>query len=307
MVAYYNGVGGYFPCDLIYNHIDNKLNVFYYGIIPNKQDRGSIKIMQLDTNLQILNYATAPNRFLSNIGTTRYNDTSYLIAGTVSGGSISLYQHIMVYWMNNNDTIKGLEYMNNPDTILYSGAGENIITNRNNIFITGCYNFNPSQAHWQDEPTWIQITKTDMELNVINTHFYGGDAYYNPYDIIPTSDGGAFITGLRYNYTVPEHKWDAFALKVNEDGMVTDVPENASWKVKEALLYPNPGINTLYIQTTLKNATLEMYDANGRLVIQQNINETTTINTSALNAGMYFYRIMQKGEVKDSGKWVKQQ
>ena len=72
-------------------------------------------------------------------------------------------------------------------------------------------------------------------------------------------------------------------------------------------LLPNPGTNTLYIQTTLKDAKLEMYDANGRLVVQQNINETTSVNTSALNPSMYFYRVMQNGEVKDSGKWVKQQ
>jgi len=70
-------------------------------------------------------------------------------------------------------------------------------------------------------------------------------------------------------------------------------------------LYPNPGINDLYIQTALKEANIEMYDVTGRLITQQNINKTTTVNTSALHPGMYFYRILQNGVVKESGKWMK--
>ena len=78
---------------------------------------------------------------------------------------------------------------------------------------------------------------------------------------------------------------------------------------KETLirLSPNPGSNTLYIQTSLKDAKFELYDITGRQVIKRSINKVnTTINTSALLPGMYFYRFTLNGEVKESGKWVKE-
>lgn len=71
-------------------------------------------------------------------------------------------------------------------------------------------------------------------------------------------------------------------------------------------LYPNPGISALYIQTASEKANFEMYDATGKQVMQQNINGSTTVNTSALHPGMYFYRILQNGIIKKSGKWMKQ-
>jgi|GEM_PF-718294 len=72
-------------------------------------------------------------------------------------------------------------------------------------------------------------------------------------------------------------------------------------------LYPNPGNNVLCLQTLLKNADFELYDITGRRIVQQKIDRANTIiNTSALLPGMYFYRFTLNGEVKESGKWVKE-
>jgi hypothetical protein len=71
-------------------------------------------------------------------------------------------------------------------------------------------------------------------------------------------------------------------------------------------LYPNPGIHTLYIKTASEKVNFEMYDITGKQIMQQNINGNTTINTSTLHPGMYFYRILQNGVVKENGKWIKQ-
>jgi hypothetical protein len=35
-------------------------------------------------------------------------------------------------------------------------------------------------------------------------------------------------------------------------------------------------------------------------------NGTTTVNTSALPAGVYLYRLMNKEKIVESGKWVKE-
>ncbi|MDZ7776904.1 MAG: T9SS type A sorting domain-containing protein [Bacteroidales bacterium] len=59
------------------------------------------------------------------------------------------------------------------------------------------------------------------------------------------------------------------------------------------------------LQSTQKNIILPSPSDNntGQMVVQAQ--NQKTINTSALNSGIYFYRITQNGEILSSGKWVK--
>jgi hypothetical protein len=207
------------------------------------------------------------------------------------------------------DSLNNILYQNSigkTDTLDYAGYYDGLdFISTDNIFVGGTSNQN--MGTFVNVHSWFILGNFTSELQNRWTKYYGGDAYYNLWSITATSDGGCLLLGTRYDYATQDNERDIFIIKVDENGFVTSVKNNPGIMVKEALLYPNPGANTLYIQTTLKNATLEMYDANGRMVVQQNINETTTVNTSALNMGMYFYRVMQNGAVKESGKWVKQQ
>jgi len=75
----------------------------------------------------------------------------------------------------------------------------------------------------------------------------------------------------------------------------------------EAIVYPNPGSTQLTIETALKDLQFELYNANGQTVVSQPVNNgTTTVNTSALPAGVYLYRFMNKDKIVESGKWVKE-
>jgi hypothetical protein len=74
-----------------------------------------------------------------------------------------------------------------------------------------------------------------------------------------------------------------------------------------AMIYPNPGKNVLNISTRLKDARVEVYDMNGRMIHKQEITDNiTSINTERWPAGAYIWKVMADGKEAKSGKWIKQ-
>lgn len=74
-----------------------------------------------------------------------------------------------------------------------------------------------------------------------------------------------------------------------------------------AMIYPNPGKNVLNIRTRLKDARVEVYDMNGRMIHKQEITDNiTSINTERWPTGAYIWKVMADGKEAKSGKWIKQ-
>jgi len=297
------------PQDILYIPKSEKINIYYFGQLIEKQHH--IKTLQLDLELNYDTSFNAPQHMLSTICSNKMNDSVYLLTATaqnpvpyVDSRTISTYK--MKY---NNDTIKSLKYFNHPDTILYAGFGTNTAINGTSIYITGLYNIDPGSLPWQTTPTWIQITKADLDLNIISHHFYGGDALYIPYCIITTQDGGVFITGITWNYNIPDnYQYDVFALKVDSAGTIVSVPEDATWQASEAILYPNPG-NDFFIAVIGAQhniASLALYDMSGKPVIEIMLQQDQTkVDTRHLPKGMYVYKIFNKDKPIGIGRWVK--
>ncbi len=290
------------PFGILFNSVFNSVKCFE-GMLT-----APTTVTNLDTNLIFVNTKTLPS-FITTGSVAIYNDSSYLLTGVVRD-QINIKQHLRIFKVNNNDdTLKSLEYYNNPDTVLYGGAVKNTAVIGDKIFVVGDYNVNPTQYPWQNSPSWIQITRIDSALNVIDHHFYGGDAFYIPYSIIATSDGGALITGNRYDYHFPDvKKFHIFALKINSDGLITEIPENVTWQSSEIIIFPNPGSD--YFETVVGAqypiSTLYLYNSNGQLVFETQLNqERTHINTMSLSPGTYLYRVSAGNKVIGNGKWVK--
>ena len=73
-----------------------------------------------------------------------------------------------------------------------------------------------------------------------------------------------------------------------------------------AVAYPNPGKDVLNIRTGLRNAWVEVYDLNGRLVHRQDITENVTgIDAGGWAEGVYVWKVMADGKEVENGKWVK--
>jgi hypothetical protein len=93
------------------------------------------------------------------------------------------------------------------------------------------------------------------------------------------------------------------------------VTVNACVGINEAVaslisVYPNPNNGILNINLTAelaKNASLEIYDALGKLVAKQTLaNESNTLNISALTNGVYTFKVLNNSNLVKIGKLIKQ-
>lgn len=265
-------------------------------------------VTRLNKDLQFEEEKSLPY-FVASTSATALQDSMYLLTG-VTDDIAGVEAHIKVKKYNYKDLlIDSLQYYNHPDTLLYSGAVKNTAIVGDIIFVVGVYNVDPGQFPWQSTPTWIQVTRIDTGLQIIDHHFYGGDAFYIPYHIIKTSDGGALIIGNRYDYTTPwEQKYHIFALKVNSEGLITELPEQPQAKAHDAVIYPNPGIDYLNIQSgpQITGAEFNLFDMQGKKVLNEKINSTQLkVYTANFVSGTYPWQIVHKNKVIESGKWVK--
>ena len=92
-----------------------------------------------------------------------------------------------------------------------------------------------------------------------------------------------------------------------EDEVFVGIEEahNAGFAV--AMAYPNPGKDVLNIRTGLKDARVEVYDMNGRLVHSQGITENVTgIDATDWAEGVYVWKVIVDGKEAEVGKWIKE-
>ena len=61
------------------------------------------------------------------------------------------------------------------------------------------------------------------------------------------------------------------------------------------------------IRTGLKDARVEVYDMNGRMVYGQEITDNvTTITTTSWPSGTYIWKVIANGRKAETGKWIKE-
>ena len=86
-----------------------------------------------------------------------------------------------------------------------------------------------------------------------------------------------------------------------------DVEEAHSHGFAVAMAYPNPGKDMLNIRTGLKDARVEVYDVNGRMVYRQEITgNVTAINAETWPARIYVWKMISDGKEVENGKWIKE-
>jgi hypothetical protein len=294
------------PLDITYIPKSEEIHVIYNGQSIADNDSSFIKILRLDRFLNNIETLQSPSRAFSTACTTELTDSTYLLTATSYESTINNFvRSISAFLMDaNGNGINGIKYYNHPDTILYGGFGENAAIVNNTIFLIGVYNIDPWGVPYQTTPTWIQVTKLDMELNILNHYFYGGDAAYYPYCIMPTSDDGAIITGIVWDFLDPK-QLDIFVMKVNSDGVIVNVSENTSLTRSEAIVYPNPAQDFIIVDFSLlyQTANLQLVDLAGRTVLERVITANDRqVDITDIPAGTYVYRIYNDKGLEVSGK-----
>jgi hypothetical protein len=236
------------------------------------------------------------------------NNSHYLLTGkkTIYNSSPQDDQ-LAIMIMDTSDVMIDIKYFGASDTLDYPSFFENLsFIDTNNIFYGGTKNM--VYTTFPPLPSWFIINnlKSNLELNW--QKFYGGDAYYQMWTMIATTDGGCLMAGTRYDYLTQNNERDIFIIKVDANGLVTGVNEEPPLiPVHDAILYPNPTTENVTIDFSqlYNSVTLQLMDISGKTVFTTQLTSNhQTIDISALLAGTYLYRISNPKGLEETGKLV---
>ena len=165
-----------------------------------------------------------------------------------------------------------------------------------------------ADEYYKNTDSWIIIEHLDENFETISELYYtsGEDEIYTFVNsIVSTKEEDLLLVG-HANSLNGDKSWN-FVTKFPASAFVS-IEEAHAHNLKVAVAYPNPGGDVLNIRTGLRNATLHVYDMQGRKIHQQEItDEVTSIDASKWNSGTYIWKLKtENGKLKvEEGKWVK--
>jgi len=145
-------------------------------------------------------------------------------------------------------------------------------------------------------------TLTITSVNGIGNNAFSGCSSLNtvncyittPLSISYNVFSGVNVTGCTLNVPVgSEAVYEATSVWTDFNPINGNLLATDNFTIKDNLqLYPNPTKNDLFINAKyLTNTKLEVLDSNGKLLFNQILNSTNTIDTSNLTNGMYLFKI----------------
>ncbi len=174
-----------------------------------------------------------------------------------------------------------------------------------NIYMCGLMNM--MDAYGGSDPESVEnfyVALLDGNLNLKGEIYYHNEArMLTPYSIYALPSGGCLVsTGGNDRHTFEQQH----AIYKLSDETIVGIEEAHDAGFAVAVAYPNPGKDVLNIRTGLKDARVEVYDINGRMVYRQEITENVTaINADAWPAGLYVWKMISDGKEVENGKWIK--
>ncbi len=159
----------------------------------------------------------------------------------------------------------------------------------------------------EDLDSWIMIELLDANLDTVSTFYYNNQGVHDKlYTLKATNDGGVLLVLFSKNLDNFD-KQETTVVKFSASTFLS-IEEAHAHNLHLAVAYPNPGGDVLNIRTGLRNATLSVYDMQGRIVHQQIItDEVTSVDASKWNSGTYIWKLTVNNEqlTAEEGKWVK--
>ncbi len=172
-----------------------------------------------------------------------------------------------------------------------------------------CYVYELYQGLSDNLDSWIVIEHLNNNFDTISTFYYGIDNGMKEvaYDVLRTKDGGVIIVHGSGSLDIFEDYSLMTKFPASAFGF-ENIEEAHANNLHLAIAYPNPGGDVLNIRTGLRNATLQVYDMQGRIIHQQIItDEVTSIDASKWNSGTYIWKLTANNEqlTVEEGKWIK--
>ena len=159
---------------------------------------------------------------------------------------------------------------------------------------------------WRDHDSWIMIEKLNRDFGLEREVYYPYQerTNLNCNSYIVCRDGGVLL--LSYCHELDNTNVNHYILTKFPAEAFVGIEEAHDNGLKVAIAYPNPGNNVLNIRTGLRDAWMEVYDTNGRLIHSQALTENVTgINATNWTEGVYVWKVMVSGRDVETGKWMK--
>lgn len=282
----------------------NSNNYILYCIKSFEEGNTLKQINILDTNFNLIeNYHIED--YSSQASISCINNEYFLICNKGDfGDNDSWYTSVSKYDFSFNKLDQ--VYFGSVDTASYPALNNSIAYSNDKVFIGSTYNTQATAFPIYN--SFVRIESLNNDLNLNFQRFYGGDAYYELIDIEFTIDGGCVLSGNKYsNGENGPFERDIFILKVDENGLVTSTIDEQNFRVKNAIITPNPGKDYLQLHTGISHAKLQLHSINGHMAMEKKVNiNTTTINTQSLKSGTYIWSLLKDGQIIEKGKWIKE-
>ena len=150
----------------------------------------------------------------------------------------------------------------------------------------------------------LYIAYLDENLNKLGEIYHVDEYAYEVKSMAACPEGGCLVSCHKIHEATNEA--GNCLIKITKEALVgIEEAHDAGFAV--AVAYPNPGKDVLNIRTGLKDARVEVYDINGRMVYRQEITENVTaINATNWSGGTYVWKVVADGKEVENGKWIKQ-
>ncbi|MBQ8223299.1 MAG: T9SS type A sorting domain-containing protein [Bacteroidales bacterium] len=164
---------------------------------------------------------------------------------------------------------------------------------------------------YHNTDSWVVIEHLNSNLETISSVYYTSDndeIHTVVNSILSTKEEDLLLVGTSHGLE-GDKSW-CFVTKFPASAFL-NIEEAHAHNLKLAVAYPNPGGDVMNIRTGLRNATLSVYDMQGRKIHEQEItDEITSVDASRWENGTYVWKLGIRNEelgmkCVESGKWVK--
>ena len=265
------------------------------------------QILGLNYQLQVTSTDSIPAGLTFSLDSKNFLNGGLIVTGKMSyWGSNPRTDKLGILKLDSSLLLTSEYFFGPDDTISSPGYNYNLCINPDNeIFYGGATNQSIS-TEFPYEPSHIILGRFDTSLNLLWQKYYGGDQYYSVWTVNTTADGGCIFGASSFNYQVQNQERDIYILKVDSNGIITGINHDPPTGDQKTKIYPNPGKEFIYVNTTIEHATVGFYDLTGREIFSQILfSGSNPVNVQMLKPGLYIYKILQNSEVRECGKWIK--
>jgi hypothetical protein len=151
---------------------------------------------------------------------------------------------------------------------------------------------------------FYSIALFDSQLNIRWEKFIEIPNSFVGVSIVAANNGGCLLL-----VELTDGKKKILALKLDSQGnLPVSVPELPDAKMSELIVYPNPGTAEITVRTASQALGGEfiLCDILGKQVFQTSVKERfTSVSTNTLPEGVYVFKYILNGKIKETGKWLK--